>query len=203
MPTFTDTELQKRFCEGFTFFPFKSLEQHDTLIYKCYAGKDDLKKLLEWHSKEHDSSHYIIKIANKLRNTDIPTAARLMEILREAPGKDIAGSTGKYQSLLTSYYNDTLQPLAAKLSDKYHSSGIDNIEQMQDAIRMFMQSAETLQTSLNGRASKKHGLLSDKEYLSKAANAMELFRSLQKRNIALLDAWKNRQLIHNSYRAMN
>ncbi|WP_346317631.1 hypothetical protein [Chitinophaga sp. YIM B06452] len=203
MPTFTDTELQKKFCEGFTFFPFKSLEQHDTLIYKCYTGKDDLKKLLEWHNKEHDSSHYIIKIANKLRNTDIPAATRLMEVLRQAPGKDLSGATGKYHSLLTSFHNDTLQPLAAKLSDKFHSSGIENIEQMQDAVRRFMQSAEVLQTSLNGRAGKKHGLLSDREFLSKAANAMELFRALQKRNLTLLDAWKNRQMIHNSYRAMN
>ncbi|WP_119079218.1 hypothetical protein [Chitinophaga alhagiae] len=218
MPSFTDTELQKKFCEGFAFFPFKSLEQHDTLIYKCYTGKDNLKKLLEWHTREHDCSHYIVKITKKLKHTDLPAATELLKILQEAgnwrtaqtaTAKQVYGCIVKLYNLLAAYHKKALQPFAAKLADKCGSANLEGHAQMQETMRQFMRNADTLNGALKEQMDKKKrfspGTLSDegREYLSKITATMESFRLLQERNVQLLEGWKNRQKIQDYYRAMN
>lgn len=218
MPSFTDTELQKKFCEGFTFFPFQSLEQHDTLIYKCYTGKDNLKKLLEWHSREHDCSHYIVKITKKLKNTDIPAAAELLKVLQEAgnwrtaqtdAARHMYGCIVKLYNLLASYNKKALQPFAARLADQYQGIDMESNMKMQDMVRQFARNADTLNKALKEQVGKKKsfspGMLSDdgREYLSKVTATMEAFRALQERNVQLLEGWKNRQKIQEYYRAMN
>lgn len=224
MPSFTDTELQKKFCEGFTFFPFRSLEQHGTLIYKRYAGKDNLKDVLEWHSKEHDAGHYTIKITKKLKHNDIPAAIELMQLLKEAGewwetrlpvakrhplGKNLSMCLDKYCSLLTTYHKKVLQTIAAKLADKYRSIGIEGIAQMEDMVQQFMRETDTLHASLKDYSGGKQGFSrqmlndEDREYLSKITAAIDAFKALQERTMYLLDAWKTRQVIYNSCRAMN
>lgn len=224
MPAFTDTELQKKFCEGFSFFPFKSLEQHDTLIYKCYNGKDDLKKLLEWHSREHDSSHYSVKVNIKLKHTDIPAAEELLQLLQQAgewcaarafaaklhpAARKLSAGIGKYHSLVAAYLIDVLRPVAAKLADKYQGTDIEGIERIEETMRAFEHSADepygilkSLSTGKKGASGRSFGE-EDREYLSKIAAAMEIFQAHQARNIDLLDAWKHRQMIHNNCRALN
>ncbi|MGN6510519.1 MAG: hypothetical protein ACTHLD_13745 [Chitinophaga sp.] len=224
MPTFTDTELQKKFCEGFSFFPFTSLKQHDTLIYKVYAGKGNLKKLLEWHSKEHDASHYRLKITKKLKHTDMPAAEDLLQLLQEArdwcagrafaaklqpSGKRIAGCVDKYYHLLTTYLQEVLHPVAEQLGDKYQGAGLEHIAQMRQTMDTFLHAAGTLCGDLQQHADKKQNISQrgpgggDREYLSRITGAMERFKTQQGRNIDLLDAWKDRQLIDDNFRSMN
>lgn len=212
MRTFTDTELQMKFCEGFTFFPFRSLEQHDTLIYKRYAGTGNLKKLLEWHSKEHDAGHYVVKITKKLRRSDIPAALTLLEALQQAnhlPRLHTPAAVGqqldKYSALLSAYRQDVLEPAATELA----GNGLKSIEQLQETVQQFMQEADALHALLKDHAGSKEPSSrrmpgsGDREYLSKLMVEMEAFRELQDRNIRLLEAWKNMQALHDYTRAMN
>ncbi|MBO9151316.1 hypothetical protein ACFOTA_03795 [Chitinophaga sp. GCM10012297] len=224
MPAFTDTELQKKFCEGFSFFPFKYLEQHDTLIYKCYTGKDDLRKLLEWHSREHDSSHYSVKITKKLKHTDIPAAEELLQLLQQAgewctarafaaklhpAARKLTAGIGKCHSLVAAYLIETLRPVAAKLADKYLGTDVEGVEQIERTIQAFIRSTDEPYALLKTLSSKKTSASGrsfgeeDREYLSKITAAMEIFQAHQTRNIDLLDAWKHRQMIHNNCRALN
>lgn len=220
MPSFTDTELQMKFCEGFTFFPFKSLEQHGTLIYKSYAGSDNLKKVLEWHSREHNLSQYTTKITKKIKRQDIPTAPELLQKLKEAEdwweahllsrtNSLLAKKLQEYQQLITTYHQKVLLTTIAKLTDKQRSISVKGIMQMEDDMQKFIQETDALLNFLKDQVSKKSSYAprmldtEDREYLSKLAAAIDTFRSLQERNVYLLDAWKTHQMIHNSRRAMN
>ncbi|SIO36605.1 hypothetical protein [Chitinophaga niabensis] len=220
MPSFTDTELQMKFCEGFTFFPFKSLEQHGTLIYKSYAGDDNLKKVLEWSSKEHSLSQYITKISKKIKRQDLPAASELLQTLNDAGdwweahplsrnNSLLAKKLQEYHSLTNIYHQKTLLPTIAKLTDKHRSISVKGIMQMEEDMQQFVQDTDTLLNFLKDQTGKKSSYAprmldaEDREYLSKMASAIEAFRALQERNVYLLDAWKTHQMIHNSRRAMN
>lgn len=220
MPSFTDTELQMKFCEGFTFFPFKSLEQHGTLIYKSYAGDDNLKKVLEWSSKEHSLSQYSTKISKKIKRQDLAAAKGLLQKLKEA--KDwweahvlsrnnslLAKKLEEYHNLTATYHHNVLLPTIARLTDKHRSISVKGIMQMEDDMQQFVQETDAPLNFLKGLIAKKSSYTprmldtEDREYLSKVAGAIEEFKIFQERNIYLLDAWKTNQMIHNSRRAMN
>jgi hypothetical protein len=220
MPSFTDTELQMKFCEGFTFFPFKSLEQHGTLIYKCYAEDSHLTKVLEWHSREHNLSQFTTKITKKIKRQDIPSITELLQTLKEAAdwweahllsrsNTLLAKKLQEYQVLTTSYHQKVLLTTIAKLTDKQRSISVKGIMQMEDDMQQFVQDTNTLHNFLKDQISKKSSYAprmldaEDREYLSKLAKAIDAFRALQERNVYLLDAWKTHQMIHNSRRAMN
>lgn len=223
MPLFTDTELQMKFCEGFSFYPFKSLEQHGTLIYKCYAGNGNLIKALEWNSREHSFSHYKAKITKKIKRQDIPAAAELKQLLQEAadwwetrlpsrnrmPAKEFPEYIDKYLRLVTYYQKNVLEPAAAKLSPKDGSIDSKNIEEMEEMMQQFVQKIDTLHHFLKEHTNKKSSLAprtldeEDREYLSKMAGTIDSFRALQERSIYLLDAWKTLMVLHNNRRDMN
>ncbi len=220
MPSFTDTELQMKFCEGFTFFPFKSLEQHGTLIYKSYAGDDNLKKVLEWHSKEHGLSQYITKITKKIKRQDIPAATELTQKIKEArdwweahllsrTNTSLAKKLEEYHNLSITYHQKVLLPTIAKLTDKHRSISVKGIMQMEEDMQQFIQETDTLLNFLKDQIAKKSSYAprmldtEDREYLSRLTATIEAFRSLQERIVYLLVAWKTHQMIHNSRRAMN
>lgn len=225
MPSFTDTELQMKFCEGFTFHPFKSLEQHGTLIYKCYVGNGgNLTKVLEWSSREHSLSHYATKITKKIKHLDIPAATELLQLLQEAAdwwetrlpsrsrmllAKKFPECVDKYQSLITTYHKNVLEPVAAKLADKDRNISTKSIVQMEDMMQQFIRNTDALHYFLKEHINKKSSFApralddEDREYLSKVAGAIDSFRALQERSIYLLDAWETNQMIHNNRRAMN
>ncbi|MRG48033.1 hypothetical protein GFS24_23130 [Chitinophaga sp. SYP-B3965] len=222
MPSFTDTELQMKFCEGFTFFPFKSLEQHGTLIYKCYVSDGgNLTKMLEWNSQEHSLSHYAIKISKKIKHLDIPAATELLQLLQETAdwwetritsrsrmplAKKLPEYIDKYRNLIAAYHKEALLPIAAKLADKDASISTKSIEQMENLMQQFMLDTETLHHFLKENINKKRPRTlddEDREYLSKVAGTIDSFRALQERSIYLLEAWETRQMIHNNRRALN
>jgi hypothetical protein len=224
MPSFTDTELQMKFCEGFTFFPFKSLEQHGTLIYKSYARDKNLKKVLEWNSRENGLSQYNTKISKKIKRRDIPAATELLQVLKEAAdwweahllsrsntmlAKKLPECMEKSRSLIASYHQNVLLSTVAKLTDKHRSISVKGIMHMEDLMQEFIQETDTLLNFLRDQIAKKSSYAprmldaEDREYLSKLASAIDAFRSLQERNVYLMGAWKTNQMIHNSRRAMN
>lgn len=222
MLSFTDTELQKKFCEGFTFYPFQSLEQHGTLIYKRYAGKGNLRKVLEWSNREQDCSHYMMKISRKLKYTDMPAAIALLDKMDAARswwstqlpaehplGKKLPGGIEKYYNMLKHYHQKVLLTIVNKLSDKYASISPESIAQMEGLINQFMQNTDVLESFLKENITKKRGftpkMLDDEhiELLSVMTEAVVEFRALQERTIYLLDAWKIQLVLHASRRMMN
>ncbi|GEP95885.1 hypothetical protein [Chitinophaga cymbidii] len=223
MLSFTDAELQKKFCEGFSFYPFKSLEQHGTLIYKCYKGESNMQKIMDWCSREHDSSHYRTKIAKKLAHKDIVAAGELLLVLLEAgewwktrfpvdlqpDGKKLSGSIEQYHILLASYGQNVLQRIATKLAEEYHSFSTEYIQQIEDLMQAFMPHTDALHAFLKDSTSKRRNYAprmlgeEDREYLTKVMLAVDAFRELQERNVYLLGAWKKQLALYNSRRAMN
>lgn len=219
---FTDTELQKRFCEGFSFYPFKSLEQHGTLIYKRYTGEDSLQKMLEWNNREYNYSHYTIKITKKLRHKDIPAAGNLLSVLRltrdwwetrfpeqhPLSGKNLAGIE-KYQKQLATYLQHVLQPVATRLTEETLGIGTEALQQMEEKIEEFVQETYALNKLLRECTGKRRDfaprMLSkeDTEQVTMLVKEMDAFRVLQERNIYLLDAWKTQLALLDRFRAMN
>lgn len=82
-PSFTYSDLQKKFCEGFTFFPINGLEQDDRHIYKRYTKEGKMLELLDQHESHCNfgSLHARILLL-KLLQKDIPLASMLLSKLR-------------------------------------------------------------------------------------------------------------------------
>jgi hypothetical protein len=154
----------------------------------------------------------------------MPAAEDLLQLLQEArdwcagrafaaklqpSGKRIAGCVDKYYHLLTTYLQEVLHPVAEQLADKYQGAGLEHIAQMRQTMDTFMHAAVTLCGDLQQHADKKQNISQrepgggDREYLSRITGAMERFETQQGRNIDLLDAWKDRQLIDDNFRSMN
>lgn len=174
-PSFSYPELQKRFCEGFDFFPFKSLEQHGGFIYKSYVTDDDTRELLDRYTYQYDNSgvHASVLLL-KLQQNDIPVAGELLFQLqtagyrfeerfysikrRPAIYKRLLGTMETYHRILAVYQHDVQQHIAAQLSAapqeeqpvSYEEIGTDNIMQLKLAVQEFLRSTDIIYTFLEG-----------------------------------------------------
>jgi hypothetical protein len=174
-PSFSYPELQKRFCEGFDFFPFKSLEQHGGFIYKSYVTDDDTRELLDRYTYQYDNSgvHASVLLL-KLQQNDIPVAGELLFQLqtagyrfeerfysikrRPAIYKQLLETMETYHRVLAVYQHDVQQHIAAQLSAApeeeqlmtYEGIGTDNIMQLKLAVQEFLRSTDIIYTFLEG-----------------------------------------------------
>jgi rRNA-processing protein FCF1 len=175
LPSFTYTELQKKFCEGFFFHPFKELEQYGYFIYKCYAAVDDTKAVLDVHSHDYNfnSTHPQVLLC-KLQQRDVPVSAALLEELQSARRKleerfsyrmkyaavqaQLLETLETYERILYSYQQDVLRNIIVQLSSPageqepgcYDDVGPENIRHLQIIVKEFLNSTDIIRSFLKG-----------------------------------------------------
>ena len=230
--TFTNIELQKRFCEGFAFFPFKALEQYGNFIYKNYSRQDSTRKVLDWCSGEVDfSEQYAQKLLQKLKLKDIPAADVLLDTLQSASTwlkerfdqsrkhplrKKLPEGMENYHRLVSLYQQQVQLNIATQLaaipqlpSNGRYNVNAGDIHQVEAVMQEFIQGTDSLCAFLKDCIGKKkrtapEGLAAgDITYLLSVIKVIASFRYLQERNIYLLEAWKMQLALHSRRRAMN
>lgn len=172
-PSFSYPELQKRFCEGFDFIPFKALEQYNGFIYKSYVTADDTRELLDRYTYQYDNSGVHARVLlMKLQQNDIPVAAELLFKLqtagyrfeerfhstkrRPAVFKQLLETMETYHRILAVYQHDVQQHIAAQLAAApeedqlvtYESISADNILQLKLVVQEFLRSTDIIYTFL-------------------------------------------------------
>ncbi|WP_298738620.1 hypothetical protein [uncultured Chitinophaga sp.] len=174
-PSFSYPELQKRFCEGFDFFPFRSLEQHGGFIYKCYVSDDDTRELLDRYSCQYDNSvvHARVLLV-KLQQNDIPVAGELLfklqtagyrfeerfHSLKRKPAvyRQLLETMETYHRILAVYQHDVQQHIAAQLAAAPETEqpsapgaiSTDNIQHLKLVVQEFLRSTDIIYTFLEG-----------------------------------------------------
>jgi hypothetical protein len=172
-PSFSYPELQKRFCEGFDFFPFKALEQHGGFIYKNYVTDGDTRELLDRYTYQYDNSSVHARVLlMKLQQNDIPVAGELLFKLQTAgyrfeerfhavkrqPAifKQLLETMETYHRILAVYQHDVQQHIAAQLAAApeedqlvtYEAISADNIMQLKLVVQEFLRSTDIIYTFL-------------------------------------------------------
>jgi hypothetical protein len=174
-PSFSYPELQKRFCEGFDFFPFKSLEQYGNFIYKSYTADGDTRELLDRYIYQYDNSSVHAKVLlMKLQQNDIPVAGELLFKMqsagyrfeerfysikrRPAIYKQLLETMETYHRILAVYQHEVQQHIAAQLAATpeeeqqaaYEGISIENILQLKLVAQEFLRSTDIIYTFLEG-----------------------------------------------------
>lgn len=173
-PSFSYPELQKRFCEGFDFFPFKALEQHGGFIYKSYVSADDTPELLDRYIYQSDTNSVHARVLlMKLQQNDIPVAGELLFKLqsagyrfeerfhslkrRPAVYKQLLETMETYHRILAVYQHDVQQHIASQLASApeeeqlvtYEGISADNIMQLKQVVQEFLRSTDIIYTFLD------------------------------------------------------
>ncbi len=183
LPSFNPVELQERFCEGFSFHPFQSLEQYGHFIYKCYAAAGDIKPVLDLHSQEYDfNSNHPSLLIKKLHQRDLPCSGKLLDQLRssasmskqrprcrkqqEAIHTQLVEVMDTYMKMLEIYRQNVLQfvatqmlpPATADDDDGYFEEiGPETLQQLQKIIREFLHRSDVIWAFLTGCVQKAPG----------------------------------------------
>lgn len=168
-PSFSYSDLQERFCEGFTFFPFSGLEQSGRHIYKCYTKESSTPVLLDQHeSHSNFGSLHARVLLLKLLQKDIPLANLLLSKLKvvsaeleatfyktgraSAMSRQLLETMTSCHRLLTVYQQQVQEPLATQLSalcnrDANTFSGTDilkSIERTREMVEEFLGSTDMM-----------------------------------------------------------
>ncbi|GAA0550294.1 hypothetical protein [Chitinophaga japonensis] len=174
-PSYSYSELQKKFCEGFVFYPFKELEQYGSFIYKNYAPSDGTPRILDLHSRSFDpGSLHAQVLLLKLQQRDIPIAAELLyklqstgyglekrfNALKRCPvvNMQLLDTMETYHRILAVYQHHVQQHIAAELAampgtrdnKSYEDVSTDNIRQIQAIAEEFLRSTDIICSFLEG-----------------------------------------------------
>jgi len=162
-------ELQQKFCEGFSFFPFSDLEQHGRFIYKCYAGEQNLKGILDNYDFEYNLNGQMLLLM--LQQKNIPSAAALLLHLEEVSSllrerryggkaeiyEQLLDATQTFGGILLLYQRDVQQNIEKQLSDPELlpdkgavSVNARSIKHIQVVITEFMSSTDIMNDFLDG-----------------------------------------------------
>jgi hypothetical protein len=231
--SFTYAELQEKFCEGFTFFPFASLEQHGRFIYKRYMAGDNTPKLLDNYSGNYDGGLHARILLVKLQQQDIPLAAELLNtiqaehylmkerfrMMRRRPAiyKQLLETMDTYHRILTVYQHQVQEQIVAQLlslSDTHGPLSLEgvstaNLANINSIVQEFLQSTEILYGFLYGCIRQMPGfkrlLLTAKETeeLESLLKMVRAFRTLQRKTSQVLWEWNNEDTRHREQRIRN
>lgn len=110
---FFSSSLQRRFCEGFLFYPIRRLRQYGGYIFKQYKSKSGIKTLLDHQRQIFDfNGYYASELARQLKETALPHAAKLsrkLEALYVASRQEMQYNTvglGEFNEMIITYYRE-------------------------------------------------------------------------------------------------
>ncbi|MCW3467296.1 hypothetical protein [Chitinophaga nivalis] len=121
------TSLQRKFCEGFLFHPFKRLRQSGNFIFKQYSPRSGVKTVLEQQRHVYDfNGHFASEIDRKIMDTAIPqlvAVIKRMEALYRESKEEIKACPD-----LTPEFNDTMLYYYREINI-YQSVVLENLHQ--------------------------------------------------------------------------
>lgn len=110
---FTPTSRQRKFCEGFLFFPIKHLRKHGNFIYRQYGRHTGVKALLDTKMNVLDyNTSYAREINRCITGSAGPRAAAVLEKMEDFYPVILAAASGApgifqdFNDLIIHYYRE-------------------------------------------------------------------------------------------------
>ncbi|WP_212006192.1 hypothetical protein [Chitinophaga sp. HK235] len=123
---FFSSSLQRRFCEGFLFYPIRRLRQYGGFIFKQYKTKSGIKTLLDNQRQLFDfNGYYAAELARQIKDRAVPHAERLsrkLEALYVASRQEM-----KQHAVIFMEFNDVIISYYRELST-YRSVVLESLE---------------------------------------------------------------------------
>jgi len=232
-PSFTYSDLQKRFCEGFTFFPIKGLEQSGTNIYKPYTAKDDMREIFGQNKcSQHSGSLHARVLLIKLLQKDIPAGRELISRIRSesayleasmqnrnepAVYRQLLETIGTYYRVLKAYQEQVQEQLAAQIAALCNEKGstligtgiLNNIPQIGDMVQEFLRSSDIMYDCLLHCTTQLPGyeklILTpdEREDLRDLLGMIEAFSCSQEKTLYVVEQWRQECTRYNQMNIMN
>ncbi|MGN7821593.1 hypothetical protein ACTJJB_15775 [Chitinophaga sp. 22536] len=216
---FFSSSLQRRFCEGFLFYPIRRLRQCGGYIFKQYKSRSGIKTLLENHRQLFDfNGFYAAELARQLKDTALPHAVKLsrkLEALYVASRQE-HNATGfmEFNEVIISYYRElstyqavVLQSLEKEMKPAVRIKADDTSFQsfrpdyhgnVRDVMKAFIResnrTARYLQKCIDGD-SNIYDICADKK-MQDLVNSIKEMSLIQRGMVTLLQHWEDQQRLN-------
>ncbi|SEW54252.1 hypothetical protein [Chitinophaga arvensicola] len=218
----TPTSRQRKFCEGFLFFPIRHLRKYGNFIFRQYGRHAGVKTLLDMQLgiAGYDASH-TDAIVRCITDTAAPQVASVMSKVEDFYTRiqAEAGSSpvlfGDFTNIVIHFYREVsiyhnvilrnlkqeLQPAgksnknAATLSE----AGQDHINKVQKVVKEFVLQCKTMVNALEEMAQRDHYSPMDESYLQATMALMGDIRQMarhQQHLSQLLKKWVSDKNLH-------
>ncbi|NML41859.1 hypothetical protein HHL17_32040 [Chitinophaga sp. G-6-1-13] len=216
---FFSSSLQRRFCEGFLFYPIRRLRQYGGYIFKQYKSKSGIKTLLENQRQIFDfNGFYAAELARQLKDTALPHAARLsrkLEALYVASRQEHnAVGFMEFNEVIISYYRElstyqavVLESLEKEMKPAVRIKADDTALQsfrpdyhgnVRDVMKAFIResnrTARYLQKCIDGD-SNIYDICADRK-MQDLVNSIKEMSLIQRGMVTLLQHWEDQQRLN-------
>ncbi|TWF32355.1 hypothetical protein FHW36_11628 [Chitinophaga polysaccharea] len=217
----TPTSRQRRFCEGFLFFPIKHLRKYGHFIFRQYGGHAGVKSLLDMKLGALDfNTRYAESIQQCITEEAAPKALRVLDKMEaayarmQAAGAPVTGVYQDFNELFIHYYREVmvyhnvvlrnlkeeLKPvLKPKITDGTTAvAGYDHIHKVAKLVKEFLIQSKTILTLLDDFVEKENNFpaaYSHKEIVLLVNDIRQLYFT-QKDLVQLLKSWARDKDIH-------
>ncbi|WP_143307087.1 hypothetical protein [Chitinophaga vietnamensis] len=208
------TAIQKKFCEGFLFFPFKRLKKSGAFIYKQYAQRSGIRTILNLRRDTYDfHCHYATVLHDKIATQALPQSMAVLkqlEGLYETADREILSGAELYtefNDVMTNYYKELnnfqsivmlrlqheLRPLVRRVpDDHYMVSGRHN--ELQRLIKLFISQGNMVISFLQHCIDS--GAASQQPQLEEIITAIQRMNGVHDEMVAQLQQWELIQAQH-------
>ncbi|HVI44080.1 MAG TPA: hypothetical protein VM802_04405 [Chitinophaga sp.] len=213
--------MQRKFCEGFLFFPIRRLRQYGSFIFKQYSSKSGVKTVLNAQPEIFDfNGYYAAELARRIGNTAMPQASKLMQKLETlyAVSRDDMNNSPvlfvEFNEKIISYYRDlniyqsvVLENLEAEVKPALKKKVEDRVIRqfspdhhnslrglMKSFIKQSNSTASFLQKCINSN-NNFSDICADKKMQELIAGIRELALT-QQQLVALLQHWEGQQILN-------
>lgn len=218
---FFSSSLQRRFCEGFLFYPIRRLRQYGGYIFKQYKSKSGIKTLLENQRQIFDyNGYYAAELARQLKDTALPQAAKLsrkLEALYVASRQEMqhnAVGFMEFNEVIISYYRElsTYQAVVLESLEKEMKPAIrikaddaalqsfrpDYHGNVRDVMKAFIResnrTARYLQKCIDGD-NNIYDICADRK-MQDLVNSIKEMALIQRGMVTLLQHWEDQQRLN-------
>ncbi|PSL47839.1 hypothetical protein CLV51_102699 [Chitinophaga niastensis] len=210
------SSLQRKFCEGFLFFPIKRLRQYGHFIFKQYKPRSGVKAVLDHQTGKFDfHARYAFELSRLIADKAIPQASLVigkMEALYEVIREGTHNSPDMYpdfNDVITGYYHaittyngvvlgnlqEEMKPaLKKKVSERmFEDMGYDHHIKVQRLIKEFVGQSQAIVAFLQSCVDKDYGFPANYSSLelTDLITGIKQVITIQRNLIASLQAWGN------------
>jgi len=215
----TPTSRQRKFCEGFLFFPIKHLRKYGNFIFRQYDRHSGVKTLLDMKLNVMDyNMGHAQDIDDYIMHRAMPQAAQVLakmedfytkmqEMAATTPGTfhDFSDLFIHYYREVTVYHSVVLRNLKEELKpvlkpkkgDVFPEIGYDHISKVYKLVKEFVLQSKTIVHLLEEVVEKEYSLpLGPRGQLMELQTGIKEMYFIQKNLCQLLKRWETDKNLH-------
>lgn len=215
----TPTSRQRKFCEGFLFFPIKHLRKYGNFIFRQYDRHSGVKTLLDMKLRALDfNTGHAEDIDDYITHRAIPQAAQVLARMEDFYTKMqeaaaiTAGTLQDFNDLFIHYYREVtvyhsvvlrnlkeeLKPvLKPKKGDVFTEMGYDHISKVYKLVKEFVLQSKTIVHLLEDVVEKEYSFPQGPQgqLIALQADIRQMY-FIQKNLCQLLKRWETDKNLH-------